>query len=101
MEGKARPEAAAGEGARFGFTITKKIGGAVERNRIRRRLRHALAGVIGEHADGRFDYVVVARRAALEIEFTKLSAELRTALERIHRRPKFPDPRRTAKGTGA
>ena len=52
--------------ARFGFTVTKKVAGAVGRNRIRRRLKEALrvSGALGARP-GR-DYVFVARRAALD-----------------------------------
>ena len=99
MEGKARPLDDAAQGARFGFTITKKIGGAVQRNRIRRRLKHALRSLIGDLADPGFDYVVVARRPALETGFTQLSAELRSALERIHGGPKAIAPGRAVKRT--
>ncbi len=87
-----RPECEAG--ARFGFTITKKVGGAVERNRIRRRLKHALVGLVAEHARAGTDYVVVARRTALDRDFADLTAELRLALERVHRPPRPTPPAR-------
>jgi ribonuclease P protein component len=69
--------------ARVGFTVSKRVGNAVERNRVRRRLRevvrHAPAGCI---APGR-DYVLVGRRAALELPFERLSADFRGALKRL------------------
>jgi len=57
---------------RFGFTVTKKTGNAVVRNRIRRRLKEAvrLAGV--ENGKDNTDYVLVGRRAALSLEFERL-----------------------------
>jgi ribonuclease P protein component len=69
---------------RVGFTVTKQTGNAVERNRIRRRLR-ALAGKIVPRA-GRpgFDYVLVARRPALNAPFETMLAELERALGRVH-----------------
>src|SRR5947207_15854397 len=45
---------------RFGFTITKQVGKAVERNRIRRRLKAAVRDVVPGHAKGEFDYVLIA-----------------------------------------
>jgi ribonuclease P protein component len=91
LEAKARiaPTGPAGsstapKGPRFGFTVTKKIGGAVERNRIRRRLKEAVRAVPAGHAKDGFDYVLVARRAALEIDFRKLQHDLETALAKVH-----------------
>src|SRR5262249_53876614 len=93
LEGKARPMTstaaaridAAGSGPRFGFTVTKKLGSAVVRNRIRRRLRAALAEVVKDCADPYFDYVVIARDAALNQPFELLKSDLETALQRVHK----------------
>lgn len=76
-------------GPRFGFTVSKKVGGAVERNRIKRRLKAAVQGVQATHARADFDYVVIARRPALEADFARLVSDLETALARVHsaRRP--------------
>lgn len=75
---------AAGEGARFGFTVTKKLGGAVIRNRIRRRLKAAVGLVAPELALSNHDYVVVARLAALDREFAEVKKDLERALHRVH-----------------
>src|SRR5687768_16707553 len=48
---------AEGPEPRFGFTVTRQIGKAVERNRIKRRLKAAVRGVSPDHARGNFDYV--------------------------------------------
>src|SRR5262245_30371530 len=75
LEGKRRVEGGnggAGDGARFGFTVSKKVGGAVERNRIKRRLKAAVRDVVGEHARGDFDYVLIARRSALDAGYSAL-----------------------------
>jgi ribonuclease P protein component len=87
LEAKARPstESAAVDGARFGFTTTRQVGKAVERNRIRRRLKAAIVGAAAAGARRNFDYVVIARRAALTLPFNALVADLINALERIHR----------------
>lgn len=65
--------------ARFGLTVTKKTGDAVERNRIRRRLREVLR-MPGLAPEPGHDYVIVARRDALEVPFTTLVAELSKTL---------------------
>ncbi len=72
-------------GPRFGFTVTKKLGGAVVRNRIRRRLKAAIAQLaIAEAKDG-YDYVIVARQAAHDRPFPDLLADLTRALRGVHK----------------
>jgi ribonuclease P protein component len=68
---------------RFGFTVTKKLGGAVVRNRIRRRLKEALRLLDPLPARPGHDYVILARTEALDLPFSSLQAELGTALTRI------------------
>lgn len=70
--------------ARFGFTVTKKLGGAVVRNRIRRRLKAAVALVAGTLALPHHDYVIVARPQALDRPFDDLKKDLERALQRVH-----------------
>lgn len=90
-------------GPRFGFTITKKLGNAVTRNRIRRRLKAALTTLESDFATDGFDYVVVARQAAFNRPFADLMGDLRRALQSVHSpeavtgaRPKGPRPARPA-----
>src|SRR5262245_48769868 len=45
------------ETARFGFTVSKQVGSAVERNRIKRRLKAAVRGILPDHVQRNFDYV--------------------------------------------
>lgn len=67
---------APGEGPRVGFTVTKKVGNAVVRNRVRRRLREAVrVHAADDMADGH-DYVVVGKREVLGAGFAELAAEL-------------------------
>lgn len=70
-------------GARFGFTITKKLGGAVARNRIRRRLGHALREARLTVTPEPVDHVVVARSPALDRPYQDLVADFRRALEEL------------------
>ncbi|MEQ8824334.1 MAG: ribonuclease P protein component [Filomicrobium sp.] len=77
-------EAGQSQGARFGFTITKKIGNAVARNRIRRRFREAVREIAPNRARDDCDYVLIARRAALTQKFAQLLEDLQTAFERVH-----------------
>ncbi len=51
---------------RVGFTVSKKVGNAVERNRIRRRLREVVRLSPPSHMRPGHDYVLIGRRAALE-----------------------------------
>lgn len=66
----------AGADARFGFTVTKKMGNAVVRNRIRRRLKEAVRLAGAAAADPGRDFVLVGRRPALEMPFSDLVAEV-------------------------
>ncbi|MDP2354820.1 MAG: ribonuclease P protein component [Beijerinckiaceae bacterium] len=81
--------------ARFGFTVTRKAGGSVERNRMRRRLREALRRAAPLEAKAGFDYVIVARREALGAEFDRLVKELGRAMRLIGDRPARSKGRKT------
>ncbi|MGP9814438.1 ribonuclease P protein component [Rhodopseudomonas palustris] len=76
---------------RVGFTVTKKIGTATERNRIRRRLRELVKRADRGSMLPNSDYVLVGRRAALSRDFAVMLGDLRSALDRIARRSSKPD----------
>jgi len=71
---------------RFGITVTRKIGNAVVRNRIRRRLREAIRAAAPSHARLGTDYVVVGRNAALTLQFERLVTDLRSGFAALARR---------------
>lgn len=79
-----KPGAVSISGPRFGFTITKKIGNAVTRNRIRRRLKAAIEPLSTACAATANDYVVIARRPAFDIPFATLQKDLERAFQRVH-----------------
>jgi ribonuclease P protein component len=80
--------------ARFGFTATKKTGNAVERARMRRRLKEAIRTTRALPVRQGHDYVLVARREALIIPFIELSAEIGRALAAVGTKPKRRQPKR-------
>lgn len=74
---QARARTDADDGPRVGLTVTKKVGNAVERNRIKRRLRETLRLAGGLHLTLSHDYVIVARRPLLSVPFCEIGRGLR------------------------
>lgn len=88
LEARSRPEdAGTSREARFGFTVSKKIGSAVVRNRVRRRLRSLAAALDPSQLRQCYDYVLIARPEAAERAFCDLKADLDLALTRVHQSP--------------
>jgi ribonuclease P protein component len=65
---------------RVGYTASRKVGIAVERNRARRRLRAAVAQVMALNAQPGRDYVLIARAGTAKRPFAALVGDLRAAL---------------------
>ena len=65
---------------RVGFTVTKKVGNAVVRNRTRRRLREAARLVLAQQPLSGLDLVLIGRDATRSRPFTTLQDDLRRAL---------------------
>ena len=68
---------------RVGFTTTKKIGNAVKRNRVRRRLRVLARLILPEFGTKRCDYVLIGRTATYDKPFEALKNDLMYALKKI------------------
>jgi ribonuclease P protein component len=69
--------------ARVGFTVSKKVGNAVERNRVRRRLREVVRLSHAARMRAGYDYVLVGRRAALALPFDRLTQDFAAALRKL------------------
>jgi ribonuclease P protein component len=70
---------------RIGFTVSRRIGTAVERNRVRRRLREVVRRAAPGHMQPGHDYVLIGRRAALAMPFERMIEDLKGALRRVHK----------------
>lgn len=81
LQAMKRPDG--GEGVRVGFTATRKLGGAVERNRARRRLRAAAQAILPVAAIPGHDYVLIARAGTLTRPWPMLLEDLRKAIEAV------------------
>jgi ribonuclease P protein component len=78
--------------SRFAFAVSRRVGKAVARNRVKRRLRAAVAEL---HPPGGFDVIVTARAPAAEATYHELKAALAQLLRRarvLERRPYGPAP---------
>ncbi len=68
---------------RVGFTVTKKIGNAVVRNRMKRRFRALVRDTFPDHAIAGADHVLIGRSSGVERDYASLAAELRRALTKL------------------
>jgi len=72
--------------ARCGITASRKVGGAVKRNRAKRRLRSLARMGIPSWAHYGTDYVLIAREEVLKRDFSVMAQELEHALKKLHQR---------------
>lgn len=71
-----------GQGKRFGITVTKKVGNAVVRNRIKRRFRELLRDALPDAGLPDHDHVLIGRAGSIERDFHLMRSELAEALSR-------------------
>ena len=62
--------------ARVGFMITKKIGNAVERNKIKRRFRAIIKEVLNNYLKKNYDYVIIANKKSLVMNYKELKNDV-------------------------
>ena len=69
----------------IGYTVSKKVGNAVTRNRMKRRFRELARAILPEAGFPGADHVLIGRQAGIERDFALLAEELRRALDRLRR----------------
>ena len=69
---------------RVGYTVSKQNGNAVERNKIKRRLRVIAKNVIGKYGTNKWNYVIIGKKNSLIEDFKNLEMEMSKAIEKIH-----------------
>jgi ribonuclease P protein component len=70
---------------RLGLTVSKKVGNAVTRNRMKRRFRELARAILPEAGHAGADHVLIGRQSGVERDYGELAAELRRALDRLRR----------------
>jgi ribonuclease P protein component len=91
MTVQARLREGSDPGLRFGLTVTKRVGHATERNRIKRRLRAAALSAVKGYAHIDADIVIIGRRDILAADFDVLIDDLQRALRTVTK-PKAARP---------
>jgi ribonuclease P protein component len=72
--------------AGYGITATKRLGGAVVRNRVKRRFRAIVRDVFPQNALPGADHVLIGRADALTIDHARLTADISKALGKAEKR---------------
>lgn len=90
-----------GLGVRYGVTVTKKIGNAVVRNRMKRRFRELLRAELATGGLPDHDHVLIGRDGGVERDFAQLRTDLATALTRAAQGKGDPPRGRGGAGRGA
>ena len=70
---------------RLGLTVSKKVGNAVTRNRMKRRFRELARAILPEAGHAGADHVLIGRQSGIERDYATLAEELRRALDKLRR----------------
>ena len=70
---------------RVGYTVSKQNGNAVNRNRIKRRLRSVSNLIFEKHGKKNWNYVIIGKKNTLIVDFQSLLKELTSAIKKIHK----------------
>jgi ribonuclease P protein component len=68
---------------RLGITITKKVGNAVVRNRMRRRFRELAREMLSDKGRSGADHILIGRDGGIERDFAELRADMARALDKL------------------
>jgi ribonuclease P protein component len=85
-----RPRRDSDPAIRLGITVSAKVGGAVVRNRMKRRFRELGRAVLPGHGIPGADHVLIGRAGGIERPFDQLRGELESALRRLRSKAERP-----------
>jgi ribonuclease P protein component len=86
-----RPRGDGEESMRVGITVSGKVGGAVVRNRMKRRLRELARFVLPEAGIAGADHILIGRSGGIERDWTLLQTDLEKALAKLKKKTVFPE----------
>jgi ribonuclease P protein component len=87
-----RPRGDGDPAMRLGLTVSRKVGNAVVRNRMKRRFRELARKVLPEAGHEGADHVLIGRHSGIERDYALLEAELKKALDKLKGKTVRPEP---------